>query len=256
MLRPFLVAVLAAAVLAPQAIAQARGVPASVTSIRRGANFSDSPPGVAASVTSLGPLGFGRCCGSGVHVGAGVSFGHNPRFHVNFGFGHHRRRHPVFVPVHVGYPVYPVYYAQPQPEVVIVEEPEPPAPTIFERRSTRAPAPVYRDEPLADERGRDADSRYGEHRFGEEPRASRPRSDEDEPDDVAEQTVEERVPTVLVFRNGTTREVRNYAIVGEQLFDLDAHRARKIPLADLDLAATVQRNDERGVDFTLPRRKG
>jgi len=32
----------------------------------------------------------------------------------------------------------------------------------------------------------------------------------------------------------------------------DDHRTKKIPLADIDLAATMKLNDERGVDFAVP----
>jgi hypothetical protein len=33
---------------------------------------------------------------------------------------------------------------------------------------------------------------------------------------------------------------------------LDGNRKKKYPLADLDLAATMKLNDERGVDFQVP----
>lgn len=59
-------------------------------------------------------------------------------------------------------------------------------------------------------------------------------------------------PTVLVFNDGRKLEVGNYAIVGATLFDLTPGHARKIALADLDLEATRQQNDDRGVAFQLP----
>jgi hypothetical protein len=58
--------------------------------------------------------------------------------------------------------------------------------------------------------------------------------------------------TVLVFRDQHQQEVRNYAIAGGMLWVLNQQAAKKIPLADLDLAATVKMNDERGVDFQVP----
>jgi hypothetical protein len=58
--------------------------------------------------------------------------------------------------------------------------------------------------------------------------------------------------TVLVFKDGHRSEVVNYAIVGDTLFDFAEDRARKILLADLDLAATREANDDRGVEFKLP----
>lgn len=59
-------------------------------------------------------------------------------------------------------------------------------------------------------------------------------------------------PTLLVFKDGRKLEVGNYAIVGSTLFDLTPGHARKIALADLDLEATRQQNDDRGVAFQLP----
>ena len=61
------------------------------------------------------------------------------------------------------------------------------------------------------------------------------------------------LPTALVFRDQHVEEVRNYAIAGGTLWVLNEQAAKKIPLAQLDLAATVKMNDERGLDFQVPR---
>jgi hypothetical protein len=58
--------------------------------------------------------------------------------------------------------------------------------------------------------------------------------------------------TQLVFQDKHSEEVQNYAIVGRTLWIFTELRARKVPLSDLDLAATTQANEERGVDFRLP----
>jgi hypothetical protein len=58
--------------------------------------------------------------------------------------------------------------------------------------------------------------------------------------------------TVLVFKDGHRSEVVNYAIVGDTLFDFSGDRTHKIPIADLDLAATQRANDASGVEFKLP----
>ncbi len=91
------------------------------------------------------------------------------------------------------------------------------------------------------------DDRYGDHSYNEQrssppPRAQAPAAPEPEQD-----------PTVLVFRDGHQQEVRNYAIVGQMLWDFSAKGTHKIPLADLDLDTTRKLNDERGVDFVLPK---
>jgi len=58
--------------------------------------------------------------------------------------------------------------------------------------------------------------------------------------------------TVLVFRDQHKQEVQNYAIVGQTLWAFATLRTQKIPLADLDIAATTKANDDRGVDFRVP----
>ena len=63
----------------------------------------------------------------------------------------------------------------------------------------------------------------------------------------------ESQPTEFVFRDKHTEEVKNYAIVGESLWVLNAGRARRIPLSELDVAATKKANEDRGVEFKTPR---
>ena len=60
-------------------------------------------------------------------------------------------------------------------------------------------------------------------------------------------------PTVLVFRDKHTQEVQNYAIVGGTLWIFSEQRATKLPLSWLDIEATTQANDDRGVNFQVPR---
>ena len=59
--------------------------------------------------------------------------------------------------------------------------------------------------------------------------------------------------TVLVFRDQHQQEVQNYAIAGQTLWVFSEQTAKKIPLADLDLTATAKVNDDRGVDFRVPK---
>jgi len=58
--------------------------------------------------------------------------------------------------------------------------------------------------------------------------------------------------TALVFRDQHVEEVRNYAISGGAVWVLNAQAAKKIPLVNLDIAATVKMNEDRGVDFQVP----
>jgi hypothetical protein len=63
-------------------------------------------------------------------------------------------------------------------------------------------------------------------------------------------------PTVLVFRDQHRQEIQNYAIVGQTLWNFTSGRTQKVPLANLDLAATEKANDDRGVTFRVPTADG
>jgi hypothetical protein len=58
--------------------------------------------------------------------------------------------------------------------------------------------------------------------------------------------------TILVFRDQHKEEIKNYAIVGQTLWNFSPQHTQKIPLSNLDLPATEKANDDRGVDFHLP----
>jgi len=229
------------------AAAQIHGVPPSVTSITP----TRSTPGVPASVTSLGPNGYGnRCCSVGFQFGTGLHRG---------GFGHGRHRRPVVAVPYYYYPYYAAYPdATPAPAPTReyeAEDEEPPAPTIYERRSRVAYSSGATDE------GRYG-QHYTDHREEERGRAkAEARSEEERSAGPAENAKsqksegkpEEQEPaTVLVFKDGRHQDVSSYAISGDLIYDLGNGRARKILLADLDLAATVKLNDELGNDFRLP----
>ena len=59
--------------------------------------------------------------------------------------------------------------------------------------------------------------------------------------------------TVFVFRDGREMEVRDYAIFGETLWVFSDQTARKFPLADFNLAASRQVNEEHGIEFPVSR---
>jgi hypothetical protein len=64
-------------------------------------------------------------------------------------------------------------------------------------------------------------------------------------------------PAVLVFRDGHREEVSSYSIIGQVLYTKADYWAtgswtRAIQSADLDIAATLNENQERGVPFNLP----
>lgn len=58
--------------------------------------------------------------------------------------------------------------------------------------------------------------------------------------------------TTFVFRDGHRVVTENFAIVGNTLWVLNQHTAKKVSLADLDRDATEQANSANGVEFRLP----
>jgi hypothetical protein len=217
--------------------AQIHGTPPSVTSF--GFGGSNNPtPGVAASVTSLGPNGFGNgfinCCF--------VPFSSSPpplaidarRLHRHQGFV--GISGPIYVPYAVPYPV--------------------PYDDTGDNESLEADSSYSRGVPVVSERSPgygDAPAPRKARRTAPEPapEAAAPPVPAEPPEPVAAQPT-----TVLWFKDGHQSEVQNYAIVGETLFDFTDGRSHKILLADLDLPATQKANDDRGVDFQVPAKTG
>ena len=193
--------------------AQIHGVPPSVTSLGAGRT---STPGVAASITSLGPGGYGW--GDGRHDGT-FTFGHHPGFVSS---SRHRNFHRHYFPVAAG-PYYWPYYGWDYSL-----EPN------DNEASRQMPQQVVIVDPRSDDYPRDTRS------------VAAPPADPTIP-------AQEQEPTILVFRDGHKHELRNYVIVGQMLWDFSAKPTRKIPLADLDLDTTRKLNEDRGVEFVLPK---
>lgn len=210
--------------LALPTVAQIHGVPASVTSPGFGGRAVNGP---RASVTSLGPQGFSRPHPPLLTAG-------NPPRH---GDGHHHRRQdnefvgPVWYAVPVPYAV-ETPAAEDQPDDADNDSDDQGGPTVFDRRGSgeRSYVPPMKDAPPAH-------AERPVERTEEVPPA--------EPDPPLP-------PTLLVFKDGRTLEVSNYAIIGPTLFDLTPGHRRKVAIIELDLDATRKQNDERGVVFQLP----
>lgn len=73
-----------------------------------------------------------------------------------------------------------------------------------------------------------------------------------EPPQEREEQQANSTPTVLIFRDHHQKEVSNYAIVGQTLWNFLPERKEKILLADLDIPATIKANDDRGIAFNVP----
>jgi hypothetical protein len=73
------------------------------------------------------------------------------------------------------------------------------------------------------------------------------------PVQAASAPVKPQPATVLIFKDGRPQQqVHNYALTETTLWALDDDTRREIPLADIDVPATVKINRDAGVDFALP----
>lgn len=211
------------------AFSQINGAPASVTSPGFGGRAINGPP---ASVTSLGPQGFAptwhpplSAAGNGSHHDR--ANGHRHHWQDSNYYG------PVWYAVPYGYDynnVPPDDQSDAQPDENSADYQG--GPTIFDRRGSGPSSyiPPVKDAPPAHSQAQDAAQSEGAPAEAEPPLPA----------------------TLLVFKDGRTLEISNYAIVGPTLFDLTAGHRRKIPLDELDLEATRRQNEERGVTFELP----
>jgi hypothetical protein len=234
-------------------LAQVRSTVAGSTSSLPGR--SAIPSGVPiGGVNSVGPSGFsysspcnnGGCSfyypssgttyyGSSYHgTGHGGHGGHGHGGHGNCNNGHGPTPYctsAYYIPY--AYPVAVPVAVEPEPDAPDAyadSEPDAPAPTVFERRPVVQPAPYAAP----------AHSTASADPNGKHVNLS-PVSDE-------------KIPVVVVFKDGHQQEISNgnYAIVGDMLYDLSGPVAHKIKLADVDLAQTVQQNEQRGVEFSVP----
>jgi hypothetical protein len=220
--------------------AQVHGIPPSVTSLRPGERVSVAPP---PSVTSLGPLGFDGFGFDGFHSQfPKFRFRHDPRFSGGI-FPVGQSFFPIVVPVYTPYPVYPLVYPMMYPgpaggDVSYGDADSTPGLAATDSSTTRSRREVL-TEP-------DSDTTPDPPRQASVASARA----------AAPSNVPEQPATVLVFQDGHQLQIRNYAIAGSQLYNYSDNGPRKIPLADLDLGATRQINEDRGVEFRIPTRGG
>jgi hypothetical protein len=249
----FIVAFLALALQVSQAQLFSHGAPASV--------MSPTPDGrehgVPASVVSPTPLPFGvnPPLRSGVRLhGSLRRFGNS-----------HSPRHQVFVPVPVFYPIYDNgYYGDngypsvADPSVPDIAADATPASQANAGRSDDELRAAYL-QGARDAMTSQGDSRYGDHYMDSRERKQQPAEkpvakSNANPDSTTASAapVEDKSPaTVFIFKDGHQMETKNYAIMNGMLFDFSGKLLKKIQLDDLDSAATLKANDDRGVQMKL-----
>jgi hypothetical protein len=68
----------------------------------------------------------------------------------------------------------------------------------------------------------------------------------------ADRYSEPKSNTVLVYRDGHSETVENYAVSDGTVWIFNQHRTRKVPLSQIDVAATQRDNEARGGEFIVP----
>lgn len=245
----FVVPFLAFALQVSQAQTFSRGVPASVVS----PTADGRQHGIPASVVSPTPLPFGVQPQRSIRV-------HGPLRR----FGNPRSHRQVFLPIPVFYPFYNdgSYPSSADPYVPDSSSADP-APAQQQAASDRSDDELRAAylQGARDAMNQQADSRYGEHYMDSRERQrqpqeerksekrSQPSADNDPPTPVP---AEDKTPAaVFIFKDGHQLETKNYAIMNGTLFDFSSKTLKKIQLDDIDSAATLKANDDRGVAMKL-----
>jgi hypothetical protein len=243
----FVVPFLALALQVSLAQTFSRGAPASVVS----PTGDGRQRGVPASVLSPTPLPFG------VHPQRSVRI-HGPLRR----FGNPRSHRQVFLPIPVFYPYYAdeSYPSVADPSVADTSSASPDAATAQQASNDRGDDEL-RAAYLQGARDAMRDqgaSRYGEHytdsreRRREQPQEERKSQPREESDTPAPAPVEDKsTPTIFIFKDGHQLETKNYAIMGGALFDFSGKVLKKIQMDEIDSAATLKANDDRGVIMKL-----
>src|SRR5438270_2494098 len=225
--------------------------------------------GAPASVVS--PTGDGRQRGAPASVVSPTQlpFGVHPqrsaRVHGPLRrFGNPLSHRQVFLPIPVFYPYYndESYPSVADPSVADTSSSDPaPAQQASNDRSDDELRAAYLQGARDAMRDQGA-SRYGEHytdsreRRRQEPQEERKSDRESQPseDNAAQPSapVEDKsTPTIFIFKDGHQLETKNYAIMGGTLFDFSGKVLKKIQIDEIDSAATLKANDDRGVQVKL-----
>ncbi len=248
----FVVSFLAFALQVSQAQTFSHGAPASVVS----PTADGRQHGVPASVVSPTQLPFG------VHPQRSIRI-HGPLRR----FGNPRSHRQVFLPIPVFYPFYndESYPSVADPSVADSSSADPaPAQQASQQSSNDRSDDELRAAYLQgarDAMSQQGGSRYGEHYMDSRERRRQPQEERNsdkqsqpnnETDPPAAVPVEDKTPAaVFIFKDGHQLETKNYAIMNGTLFDFSSKTLRKIQMDEIDSAATLKANDDRGVVMKL-----
>ena len=181
--------------------------------------------------------------GTGFPVPGGVRFASSPPRLIAHG--------PLFLFSDYGYPSEPVVVQVPPPQVVVVQQPavpeasdaSKPGPLLIEWQGDRYVRVTTENGTL---RTRHIQPDYSRESVRSHPAGA-----------LTPAAQQELLPVVLVFHDGGREEVRDYAIIRGVMYAhgdywKDGYWTKQIQLSALDLPATLQANQQRGVKFVLP----
>lgn len=208
---------------AATAFAQVHGTPASVTSPGSTARGMIVPNGVPASVTSLGPQGFTPDVPARINPLFPEPVIRNPR-----PVHHDRHTRVIAVPVYAGYPYYYSDYTDTQPQL--------PEPVVQQQAPPQKVEIVIVDR--RDEEKKKA-ALEADLKAAAEPKKS-------------ELTSAPEDPAVFIFKDGSRKELANFAMMAGNLYDLSDGRMFKIALNTIDRDATLAANAKLGRAIQLP----
>jgi hypothetical protein len=133
-----------------------------------------------------------------------------------------------YAPLYADYSYYPDY-----------AYPPPPPPVAADSYNNNDGDLNYEVNRLSGEVDQLRDEQQNRQQYDQRP--AEPRASSAEPAAVA----------TLVFRDGRKLTVPNYVITGQTIWVLNERTSRRIPIADLDIAATQRANEANGIDFRL-----
>lgn len=176
--------------------------------------------------------------------------------------GHHRQFNNGYLPY-----LYPYYYPDYYPEEAPTET-QPSQVIVVERNQPRAEAPPPAPPPdslMLELRGNhwvrvtDSGQIMTESQAGKKgsTKTGNVRTITPEEEQAAVEPARELPPAVLVFRDGHREEISRYTIVGDAIYTSADYWnggpwTKKVPIAELNVPATLELNRERGANFSLP----
>lgn len=171
---------------------------------------------------------------------------------------------PVFYPVYgygdAGYPADP--YVQQPTETASDPAPNGSSQATQEQANAASDDDILRQaylqgarDALRDSLSKDRDaSRYGDH-YLDSREQQNTRASADKPPvatSAAPAKADDEPSTVFIFKDGHQIETKNFAIMGETLYDFSGTGLKKVQLTDLDKDKTTKANDDRGITVKLP----